>query len=108
MSSELTSGNPGDLARTIAARVVALPGVARLVVGNGIDAATYVPGGKVEGVAVHDDIVVIHVVARMLPVTTVAEAVREAAFATLADMGDRHRVDVVIEDLEIDGFGQRF
>lgn len=105
VSSELTSGSPGDLAQAIATRVVALPGVARLVVGNGIDAATYVPGGKVAGVAVRDDIVVIHVVARLLPVTTVAEAVREVALAALADVGGLHRVDVVIEDVEFNGFG---
>lgn len=95
--------DPGPVARTVAARVAGVPGVAGLSGGQGVEAATYYAGGKTTGVVMHEGIVAVHVVVDVLPVGAVAERVREAAEGALAGLGCSARVEVVIEDVLVSG-----
>ena len=93
------------LALAVAGVVTGVAGVARLADRSepaGVELATHYPGGKVTGVRIVGDTVSVHVVADRLPLPTVAGEARAAAEASLASLGARHRVDVVVEDLEVD------
>ena len=95
------------LARAVAAGVVKTAGVARLSPGHGVEAATYYPGGKIQGVIVRDDgSVEVHVVLAALPVADVVErvqrSVEEGARAGCGGQPRVCRVDVVVEDLMLD------
>jgi len=93
----------GHVARTVAARIAGVPGVAGLSAGLGVEVATYYAGGKTAGVVVHDGVVAVHVVIETLPVAAVAERVRQAAQNGLTELGCTARVDVVIEDVVLGG-----
>jgi len=99
----LSTAERAAIAHAVAARVAGLAGVAGLSAGHAVEAATYYPGGKTVGVAVHDETVTVHVVIDALPVHDVAERVRRAAEASLAELGRGGRVDVVIEDVVVAG-----
>jgi hypothetical protein len=95
------------LARAVAAGAVQTAGVARLSPGHGVEAATYYPGGKIQGVIVRDDgSVEVHVVLAALPVADVVErvqrSVEEGAGAGYGGQPRVARVDVVVEDLMLD------
>ena len=93
------------LALAVAGVVTGVAGVARLAdrsVPAGVELATHYPGGKVTGVRIVGDTVSVHLVADRLPLPAVAGEARAAAEASLASLGARHRVDVVVEDLEVD------
>ena len=94
--------SPGALARAVAAAATAVPGVARLSGGTGVEAATLYPGGKVVGVVVDQASVTVHLVAGRLPLVELAEHVRAAVGAVLAQHGARRVVDIVVEDLDLD------
>lgn len=84
-------------AQVIAARVLACAGVAGLSKGPFGTVATHLPGERLEGVAVYDDVVEIAIVARAgHPLPALADRVR-AAVASL--VGGR-LVNVSIDDLE--------
>jgi hypothetical protein len=85
----------------VAEAVKAVPGVARLSPGTQVEVATQYAGGKVIGVGLSAEVVFVHVVVDLLPVAPVAEAVRSAAATALASLGDRRRVEVVVEDLDL-------
>jgi hypothetical protein len=90
------------LAAAVATALVQVPGVARLSPGTGVEVATQVAGGKVVGVGLRDDAVVAYLVVDRLPVDQVARAARAAGEAALADLGVARRLDLVIDDLELD------
>ena len=76
--------------------------MARLSPGTGVEVATQFAGGKVVGVGVRDDAVVAHLVIDRLPLDQVARAARAAAEAALADLGVARRLDLVIDDVDLD------
>jgi len=90
------------LAAAVATALARVPGVARLSPGTGVEVATQFAGGKVVGVAVRDDTVVAHLVIDRLPVDQVARSARAAGEAALADLGVARRLDLVIDDVELD------
>lgn len=90
------------LAAAVATALARVPGVARLSPGTGVEVATQFAGGKVVGVAVRDDAVVAYLVVDRVPVDQVAQAARAAAEAALADLGVARRLDLVIDDVELD------
>jgi hypothetical protein len=89
------------LAQAVAAAVGAVPGVARLTGGSGVEAATLYPGGKVVGVVVDAHTVTVHVVAGELPLASLIARVRAVVVAVLADLGAGQAVDLVVEDLDL-------
>ena len=90
------------LAAAVATALARVPGVARLSPGTGVEVATQFAGGKVVGVGVRDDAVVADLVVDRLPVDRVARTARAAAEAALADLGVARRLDLVIDDVELD------
>ena len=90
------------LAQAVAAGVLAVPGVARLSGGRGIEAATLYPGGKVVGVVTDDQVVRVHLVAGRLPLGPLVQEVRAAVAIVLVALGAARVVDLVVEDLELD------
>jgi hypothetical protein len=90
------------LAAAVATALVRVPGVARLSPGTGVEVATQFAGGKVVGVRVRDDAVVAYLVVDRLPVDRVARAARAAAEAALAGLGVARRLDLVIDDVDLD------
>jgi hypothetical protein len=90
------------LAAAVATALARVPGVARLSPGTGVEVATQFAGGKVVGVGVRDDAVVAYLVVDWLPVDRVARAARAAGEAALAALGVARRLDLVIDDVELD------
>jgi hypothetical protein len=90
------------LAASVASALTRVPGVARLSPGTGVEVATQFAGGKVVGVGVRDDAVIAHLVIDRLPLDQVARAARAAAESALADLGAAHRLDLVIDDVDLD------
>jgi hypothetical protein len=90
------------LAAAVATALARVPGVARLSPGSGVEVATQFAGGKVVGVGLRDDAVVAYLVVDRLPVDRVARAARAAAEAALAGLGVARRLDLVIDDVELD------
>ncbi|WP_307801150.1 hypothetical protein [Microbispora triticiradicis] len=83
-------------ARRIAERVLSCPDVAGLSRGPFGAVATYLPGDLVPGVAVRDDVIEVHVVARYgRPLPEVAELIRDA----IGDLAAGRRMDVAIAGL---------
>lgn len=89
-----------DAARTIAGAVSDCPDVAALSRGPFGTVATYLPGGSVGGVAVRDDEVEVHVVARYgTPVPETASRVRDA----VRPYAGGRAVTVVVDDIDAEG-----
>ncbi|MGI8870953.1 MAG: hypothetical protein ACR2F6_19450 [Mycobacteriales bacterium] len=89
-----------DSADRVAAAARAVPGVHDLHAGMFGEAATYLPGRRVTGVAVGENRVAVHIVADLdrsegNDLTALAEAVRRA----VVPLADGAAVDVIIEDL---------
>lgn len=63
-ASRTTSARPGELhlADVVAQEVLTVPGVANLHPGMFGEVATYLPGRRVHGVQIHDDVTQVHVV----------------------------------------------
>ena len=97
-----TTNDRATLAQAVAAGVLAVPGVARLSGGRGVEAATLYPGGKVVGVVADEQAVRVHVVAGQLPLAPLVQEVRAAVAIVLAGLGAARVVDLVVEDLELD------
>lgn len=94
----LESSNEPEPARIIADAVLACPDVAALSRGPFGTIASYLPGDFVGGVAVRDDEVEVHVVARYgPPVPGIAARVRDIV---TPHAGDRE-VTVVVDDIDI-------
>jgi hypothetical protein len=89
------------IAHLVAAHAAAVPGVADVSAG-GADASTYFPGGRQQGVIVRDQVVEVHLVLGSPSVALVADRVRQKVERALARAGLQMRVDVVVEDLDLD------
>lgn len=93
---EAATGPQAPAARRIAERVLSCPDVAGLSRGPFGAVATYLPGDLVPGVAVRDDVIEVHVVARYgRPFPEVAELIRDA----IGDLAAGRRMDVAIADV---------
>ena len=90
------------LAAAVATALARVPGVARLSPGTGVEVATQFAGGKVVGVGVRGDAVVAYLVIDRLPVDQVARAARAAAEVALGELGVTRRLDLVIDDVDLD------
>ena len=88
-----------DVARAVADAVLAVPGVARLAVGSGVEVATHFPGGKVLGLRLAGDCAEVHIVADRVPVNAVADEAGAAARRVLDAAGDQRGVRIVVDDL---------
>ena len=97
-----SSNDPGVISQAVALGVAGVAGVARLTPGAGVEAATYFAGGKTVGVVVRQDQVRVHIVLSQLPIVEVAERARAAAQRVLGALGAERRVEVVVEDLEVE------
>jgi hypothetical protein len=83
-------------ARAVANAALACPGVAALTGGPYGAVATYLPGGRIEGVALRETEVEVRLVARIgIPLPEVAEHVRTA----VRPLAGGRDVAVVIDDL---------
>lgn len=86
---------PEELADRVAAAVLSVPGVAGLHGGAFGEVATYLPGRRVAGVRLGDELAAVHVsVVYGVPVSETAEAVRAAVAPLLTTP-----VDVSVEDI---------
>lgn len=84
-----------ELADRVAAAVRAVPGVADLQTGTFGEVATYLPGRRVAGIRVLDDVAEVHVVLTWgAPVLATADRVRAAVSRLVTTP-----VDVSIEDV---------
>jgi len=82
----------------IAALVLAVPDVVRLHAGRFGEVATYLPGRRVTGVKLGDDLIEVHVVvAGQVPVRRTAQLI-QAAVATMVATP----VHVYVEDVDVD------
>jgi hypothetical protein len=86
----------------VAAAVDSVPGVRRTFGSGVVAVSTAVPGGLVEGVALGDEVVSVCVALSRLPVPAVAGEIAQAARAALKEVGDKRRVDVVVDDLDLE------
>ena len=102
MTTQPVPVNRAGLAAAVATALAQVPGGARLSPGTGVEVATQFAGGKVVGVGVRDDAVVAYLVVDRVPVDQVAQAARAAGEAALADLGVGRRLDLVIDDVELD------
>jgi len=96
-----------DLARAVADAVTSVPGVVRLSPGTGIEVATLFAGGKVLGLRLSGDSVVVHIVTDRGPLPPIAEEAAAAARRVLLAAGDDRPVDIVVEDIEAPVFDRR-
>ncbi|WP_283137216.1 hypothetical protein [Rhizohabitans arisaemae] len=94
----------GEVAGLIAERVTTCPDVVGLSGGPYGTVATYLPGEMVSGVAVRDDEVEIHIVARYgRPLAEIAESVRGAVADLTGDLPVNVTVDDVRTESELQG-----
>lgn len=96
-----------DLAHAVADAVTAVPGVAALVPGPGVEASTQFSGGKVIGLRLSTDPVEVHIRADRVPLPAVAEAAAMAARTVLAAAGDDRPVRVIVDDIVADSLNRR-
>jgi hypothetical protein len=96
-----------DVARSVAEAVTAVPGVAGLTPGPGVEVSTQFSGGKVVGVRLGGEQVEIHIRADRMPLPPIAAEAIAAARRVLAAIGDERRVLVVVDDVVADAFDRR-
>jgi hypothetical protein len=99
-SPPVDPGRRGRLAAAVAAAVDGVAGVRRTG-GPGVEVATQYPGGRVVGVRLGAYDVDVHIVAQRFPLDALAETVRSAVRAALADAGDARPVAVHVDDLDV-------
>jgi len=96
-----------DIARSVADAVLAVPGVAGLSPGTGVEVSTQFSGGKVIGVRLTGEEVAVHITADWMPLPPIASEVAAAAARVLAAVGDNRPVSVVIDDVVPEAFTRR-
>lgn len=96
-----------DLAVSVADAVLAVPGVAALHPGFGVEVATLFSGGKVVGVRLSGETVQIYLTADRVPLRPVAEEAATAAGRVLAAAGDPRPVEIVVADVTTDAVIRR-
>ena len=90
---------PAPLADRVADATLSVPGVTGLHAGSFGEVASYLPGRRVNGVRLRDDVAEVHVAVAMgRPLLEVAEAVRAAVAALVTTP-----VEVVVEDVTAAG-----
>lgn len=85
-------------ADAIAAAVQTCPGVAGLSGGRFGEVATYLPGRRIAGIRLTDDVLAVHVVTRW---GATAPQVAAQVRAACADLRGGRRIDVTIEDVQL-------
>lgn len=93
-------GPRGRLALTVAAAVDTVDGARRSGDG-GVEVATQYRGGRVVGVRLGDAQIEVHVVAEHPDVAVVAGKIQVAARRALDLVGDRRKVMVFVDDLDV-------
>ncbi len=109
-SGGLPPGRRGELALAVAAEVDALDGVRRAGRSNvtaaagvaGTEVATQYPGGRVLGVRLSPEEVVVHIVAERVPAHRSADEVVSAGRRALDAAGDSRPVAVVVDNIDVD------
>ena len=104
-----------DIAQAVADAVRAVPGVAGLSPGTGVEVSTQFSGGKVIGVRLIGDEAEVHIIADRLPLPPIAneaaaaarQVLRAAAKQVLAAVGDDRPVVVVVDDIAVDTLTRR-
>lgn len=96
-----------DIAHAVADAATAVPGVARLSPGSGVEVATLYAGGKVIGVRLSGEAVEVHIVANTAPLQPVATEVNLAVRRVLGAAGDNRPVNVVVDDVEAAAVNRR-
>lgn len=87
-------------AEAVSAAALACPNVAGLSSGAVAEVATYLPGRRVSGIRIQDDVLEVHVVARWgSPLPDIAEQVR----SLVRPLAGGRSVMVAIEDVEVPG-----
>jgi hypothetical protein len=90
-----------DLAHAVADAALAVPGVARLSPGSGIEVSTQYGGGKVIGVRLGPERVEVHIVADRAPLPQIADKVAEVVGVVLVAAGTPTPVTVVVDDIDM-------
>jgi hypothetical protein len=93
-------GGRVGVATAVAAAVDSVAGVRRSG-GSGVEVATYYPGGRLVGIRLGDDHVLVQVAAARFPLDTVAEEVQAAVHVVLEALGDPRSVVVSVCDIDI-------
>jgi hypothetical protein len=88
-----------DVARAVAGATLAVPGVAALSPGPGVEVSTQFSGGKVVGVKLGGDEVSVRIAADRVPLPPVAAEVTASVRRVLLAMGDTRSVTVFIDDV---------
>lgn len=96
-----------DLALSVAEAVLAVPGVAALHPGFGVEVATLFSGGKVVGVRLSGETVQVYLTANRVPLQPVAEEAAAAAGRVLSAAGDPRPVEVVVADVTTAALNRR-
>jgi hypothetical protein len=91
----------------VADAVTAVPGVAGLSPGSGVEVATLFAGGKVVGLRLSGEQVEVHIIADQVPLQPVADAAALAARRVLLAAGDERPVHVVVEDVVVEALNRR-
>jgi len=87
-------------ADAVSAAVLTCDGVSGLSAGSVEEVATYLPGHRVKGVRVRDDVVEVHVVARWgTPLPDIGRQVQ----AAVAPLVEGRSIVVAIEDVDVPG-----
>jgi hypothetical protein len=89
-----------DLAHAAADAALAVPGVARLSRGHGVEVSTQYAGGKVLGVRLGGERAEVHIVADRVPLPPITDQVAAAVGGVLAAAGEPKPVTVVVADIE--------
>jgi hypothetical protein len=94
----IPTNSPADLADAVSEAALACPGVVRLA--SDASAATYLPGRRVDGVSLTDEVCEVAVVLRLggAPLPELAERVR----AAVEPLVGARRVDIVIRDVDLE------
>ncbi|MEO3938956.1 hypothetical protein V3N99_19710 [Dermatophilaceae bacterium Soc4.6] len=91
----IASSSLGELADAVAAAARSVPGVADLHTGVFGEVATYLPGRRVNGVRIREDVTEVHLTLIWgAPVLPTAEEVRRVVAALVTT-----RVDITVEDV---------
>lgn len=96
-----------DLALSVAEAVNAVPGVAGLTGGPGVEVATLFAGGKVVGLRLGQERVEVHIVVDKVPLRPVADEAAAAARRVLTAAGDRRGVQLVVDDVVAEAVDRR-
>jgi len=96
-----------DLAHAMANAVTAVPGVAGLHPGFGVEVATYFTGGKVTGIRLAGERVEVYLVVKGRNLRAIADAARAAAQQVLTAAGDQRPADIVVADIAAESLDRR-